>query len=146
MEIGYNGKILLLFVALTLVDIIVIEFHYGPVGDWNELWRYHVIYWALQSGIPLLWAIKAKSWQPLRILPLWLFGLEDTAFYLLQWRIPEKFWGISMVGIWEPGWGWALAMNTTGLALFLLLDLVFQGKIIKIKQEIIAKKLKKYFL
>lgn len=142
MKIGRNGKILLLFLALTLLDIIVNEFHYVPVGDWNEIWRYHIIFWVLQYGVPLGWAIKIKNWQPLRICLLWLFGLEDTAFYLLQLRIPERFWGVSIILVWEPGWDWTLAMNTIGLVMFLLLGSGFLEKVVSTKQEIIAKKLK----
>ena len=142
MKIGRNGKILILFVALTLLDIIVINFYYAPVGDWNEVWRYHIIYWILQYSIPFAWAIKIKNWQPLRMWLLWLFGLEDTAFYLLQLRIPERFWGVSIVGIWEPGWNWAFPMNMLGISLFLLLSFRFLERTLTTKQTMITKKLK----
>jgi len=119
------GKILFLFFFLTLLDILIVELYYRPLEAWSGIWRYHVVYIALQYGIPLLWAIKTRSWYPLQTWILWLFGLEDTAFYLLQGRIPERFWGVSIAGVWQPGWDWVFTINTIGLTLLLLLNLEF---------------------
>lgn len=104
--------------GLTLLDIAVVETFYRPAADWANIWRYHMIYWALITVLPLLGSYFTKSLLPLLTYVLFFFGVEDTLFYGLQGYLPETYWGVTIAGIFnEPALQTVLWLNIIGLVL-----------------------------
>jgi len=107
---------LLLFLALTVVDIIVVESYYRPSGAWDTVWLWHQIYFILWASLPLLLCVRLRRILPASVILAFLFGIEDTMFYLLQLRSPSPVYlGVAIVGIWEPTLQTGLAVNLLGL-------------------------------
>ena len=111
--------LIILCLSLTLLDIAVVENFYRPIcqtsEDWQIIWKWHAIYISLIVILPLLTAIKQKSFIPLGAWLFFLFGLEDTLFYALQGFLPQQYWGIQILGIWEPLLSQVLPINLFGL-------------------------------
>ena len=74
---------LLLFLALTVVDIIIIESYYRPSGEWDTIWLWHQVYSILWVSLPLLLCVRLRRILPVSVIVAFLFGIEDTMFYLL---------------------------------------------------------------
>lgn len=106
---------LLLFLGLTLLDIIVVESYYGPRGAWDRIWLWHYVYAVLWISLPLVLCVRLRRILPASVVVAFLFGIEDTAFYLLQLRSPV-YLGVAILGIWEPTLQIGLALNLLGLA------------------------------
>ena len=107
---------LLLFLALTVVDIMVVESYYRPNGAWNQVWVWHQIYFILWTSLPILLCIRLRRIIPASVIVAFLFGIEDTMFYLLQLRSPSPvYFGVAILGIWEPTLQAGLTANLLGL-------------------------------
>lgn len=106
----------LLFLALTLVDIVVVECYYRPRGAWDTVSSWHQIYSILWISLPLLLCVRLRRILPASVIVAFLFGIEDTMFYLLQLRSPSPVYpGVAILGIWEPTLQTGLAVNLLGL-------------------------------
>jgi hypothetical protein len=109
---------LLLFLALTLIDIMVVECYYRPRGAWDTVWLWHQIYFILWISLPLLLCGRLRRIVPASVIVAFLFGIEDTMFYLLQLHFPSPVYtGVAILGIWEPTLQTGLAVNLLGLAM-----------------------------
>lgn len=119
--------LIILCLALTLLDIFVVETFYRPVcitsEDWQIIWKWHLIYVALIVTFPLLSAVKLRSFLPLGAWLFFIFGLEDTLFYALQGYLPNQYPGIQILGIWEPLLSQVLPINLLGMSLILSITL-----------------------
>ena len=115
--------LIILCLGLTLLDIIVVEGYYRPLEAWDRIWVWHVIYRTVFMLTPLFFAYCLKSFVPLATWIYFLFGLEDTAFYLLQGSLPVKYLGIHVLGVWEPSMVQVLQLNFVGLIIILVFTL-----------------------
>lgn len=102
---------------LTMFDIIIVEVFFRPSSAWNQIWKYHIIYWTLIAALPLIASYKTCSLIPLLTYILFFFGVEDTLFYGLQGYLPKTYWGVSIAGFWQPSLSLVLALNAAGLML-----------------------------
>ena len=88
----------------------------------------------------------------IRSIPLatWLFfvfGLEDTMFYALQGYLPPQYWGVSVLGFWEPSLNLISFFNLLGLVTILLFTLVsyrLEGMFHLIAKDRPSKRIKEY--
>ena len=104
---------------MTLVDIVIVETLFRPTQAWQDIWIWHYFYVPLQFIIPLLVAWYFKSMIPTSALLFWHFGIEDTLFYAAQGYLPEKYWGVEMLGLYEPSLIQGLIINSFGIILIL---------------------------
>ena len=128
--------------ALTILDIIIVETFYRPIcitsEDWQIIWKWHMLYGALIAMVPLFVAIKLRSLIPLGTWLFFIFGLEDTLFYVLQGYLPLQYPGISILGIWEPLLVQVLPINLVGFSLILVFTLNI-GNVSQFIKRLIAK-------
>ena len=129
--------LIILCLSLTLLDIAMVETFYRPVcqtsEDWQIIWKWHAVYASLIVTLPLLTAIKQKSFIPLGTWLFFIFGLEDTLFYALQGYLPQQYPGIQILGIWEPLMSQVLPINLLGVILIFSITLgnwkpIFSGR------------------
>jgi len=106
-----------LSVALTLLDILVVEIVYRPTSDWDNIYKYHIIYLTLIVALPLITTYKLCNLMPMATWIFFLFGLEDTLFYGLQGYLPKIYWGVYVCGIWEATLNQVIVINTIGIIL-----------------------------
>jgi hypothetical protein len=66
-------------------------------------------------------SLKLRNFIPLSIILAFAFGIEDTMFYLLQFKLPVRYVGVEILGVWEPSFATALTFNLLGLVLICLL-------------------------
>ena len=109
------GLTVLVFLLLTLLDIIVVEGYYRPTAAWGSIWFWHYLYFILYVGIPIFMALKLRSFVPLSMIVAFAFGIEDTLFYVLQFRLPATYVGVEILGVWEPSFTTGLIFNLIGL-------------------------------
>ena len=110
------GLTVLVFLLLTVLDIIVVEGYYRPTGSWGSIWFWHYLYFILYVGTSMFMALKLRSFIPLSIIVAFVFGVEDTLFYVLQFTLPASYVGVEILGVWEPNLTTGLIFNLVGLA------------------------------
>jgi hypothetical protein len=113
-------SLILLCLALTILDIAVVETQYRPLQAWDRIWVWHRIYGAIWMLAPVLCAAVLRSLVPWATWFFFVFGLEDTMFYALQGYLPPRYWGVSIFSLWEPPLNFVLLVNIIGLATILL--------------------------
>ena len=106
---------LLTFLLLTVLDIIVVEGYYRPNQAWSNIWIWHEIYFILYLATSVAMSLKLRSFIPLAIIVAFIFGIEDTVFYMLQFTLPARYLGVEILGVWEPSLTTGLAFNLLGL-------------------------------
>lgn len=119
----------MLFLLLTLLDIIVVEGYYRPTDAWGSIWVWHNIYAILYVGIPIIISLKLRSFIPISIIIAFAFGIEDTTFYALQSTLPAHYIGVEILGVWDPSVATALILNLMGfifIFVYLMIVLVFE--------------------
>ena len=114
------GLTALTCLLLTLLDIFVVEIFFRPDQIWEEIWKYHYFYWSLIIATPVLLAWVTKSLVPFATWLFFGFGIEDTIFYALQGYLPDVYWGVSIMGNWEPTVNEVLTLNVIGVALIFI--------------------------
>lgn len=124
--------VILLCFLLTLLDIIVVEGHYRPLQDWDRIWVWHRIHLTVFVITPLLMVYFLRSFVPLATWFFFHFGLEDTLFYALQGYLPPHYYGISILGFWEPSLNLVFQINLLGLIAILLFAVFATNKPIKL--------------
>ena len=107
----------LAFLLLTVLDLIVVEGYYRPNQAWSSIWIWHGVYLILYVGTSIAMSIKLRSFMPLAIIVAFVFGIEDTVFYMLQFTLPARYLGVEILGIWQPSLTTGLAFNLLGLIL-----------------------------
>jgi hypothetical protein len=115
--------LIILCLGLTILDIVVVEGHYRPLEAWDRIWVWHLIYRTVFLLTPLFVAYCLNSFVPLATWFFFLFGLEDTLFYLLQGFLPVQYLGVHVLGIWEPSMVQVLQLNFLGLIIMLVFTL-----------------------
>ena len=122
MSAGLRGlwALLLICFGLTVLDILVVETFFRSEGLWDLIIFWHVPYWIAIFLFPLIFAYETKSYIPLAGWLFFLFGLEDTLFYALQGSLPVRYWGVMVMGVWEPSLWFVLQVNVVGLFLMVL--------------------------
>ena len=105
----------LAFLLLTVLDIIVVEGYYRPNQAWGGVWIWHEVYFILYVGTSIAMSLKLRSFIPLAIIVAFVFGIEDTVFYMLQFTLPARYVGVEILGVWEPSLTTGLAFNLLGL-------------------------------
>ncbi len=116
-------SLVLLCLALTVLDIAVVEIHYRPLQAWDRIWVWHRIYTIVVFSTPVLLASVLSSSIPLATWLFFVFGLEDTMFYALQGYLPPQYWGVSVLGFWEPSLNLVSFFNLLGLITIILFSL-----------------------
>ena len=114
------GLTALTCLVLTLLDIFVVEIFFRPEQIWGEIWKCHYVYWSLIITTPVLLAWVMKSLVPFAVWLFFGFGIEDTLFYALQGYLPDIYWGVSIMGSWEPAVSEVLILNVIGVALIFI--------------------------
>jgi hypothetical protein len=72
-------------------------------------------------------SIKQHSYVPLLTYALFLFGVDDTLFYLFHGYLPQVFSGVNFLGvISQPSLALGLTINCVGI---LLTGLALAGKL-----------------
>jgi len=112
----------LLFFALVVLDIVVVEGIFRPAGLWNVIWLWNIIFWTVIILLPITVAIRLQTHLPLYVPLLVAFGLEDTAFYMLQLRLPMYYVGVSILGIWEPNRDIVLMLNLFAVVIVAMIE------------------------
>ena len=113
---------LLLFLGLTGLDIIVIESYYRPSGAWDTVWLWHQIYFILWTSLPILLSVRMRRILPVSVIVAFIFGIEDTMFYILQLHLPSPVYlGVAVLGVWEPTLRVGLGLNMLG---FIMIGMV----------------------
>ena len=115
-----------LFFGLVILDIVVVESVFRPSALWNEIWVWNIIFWTLIVALPIAVAIRMRSHLPLFIPLLVAFGLEDTAFYLLQLQLPMYYVGVSILGVWEPNREVVFMLNLLGMSIAVIIESVYR--------------------
>jgi len=115
-----------LFFVLVVLDIVVVESLFRPSALWNEIWVWNIVFWTLIVVLPIAVAIRIRTHLPLYIPLLVAFGLEDTAFYLLQFQLPMYYVGVSILGIWEPGRDVVFMLNLLGMSIAAIIESVYR--------------------
>ena len=105
---------------LTILDICVVETVYRPLGRWDVIWQYHYLYWSLIIILPILTSILLKNIILIATWIFFIFGLEDTLFYILQGYLPKIYYGVTICGIYEPKVSQVLMFNNIGIFLMLV--------------------------
>jgi len=105
----------LAFLLLTVLDIIVVEGYYRPNQAWSRVWTWHAVYFVLYVGTSVAMSLKLRSFVPLAIIVAFVFGIEDTVFYMLQFTLPARYLGVEILGVWQPSLTTGLAFNLLGL-------------------------------
>lgn len=121
---------------LTVLDIIIVETYYRPTFAWNKIWQWHNVFILLIYSLPLVTSVLTKSLIPFTSLVYFFFGIEDTFYYSLQGYLPEIYWGVAIMGIWEPKLNYVMMINIFGVVLMIILMFMFhiieaQYKVIK---------------
>lgn len=116
-------SVIILCLALTVLDIVVVEAHYRPLQAWDRIWIWHRIYMVIFVLAPVLLVYALNSLTPLYTWMFFVFGLEDTTFYALQGYLPPRYWGVSILGFWEPSLSLVLLINLLGPVTILLFTL-----------------------
>lgn len=107
--------LVLVCLFLTVCDIVAVELHYRPLGAWKRIWVWHCIFLWSAFLIPLVISYFLKSVVPLGTWLFFGFGLEDTVFYGLQGYLPDRFIGVSVLGVFEPSLLQVLVFNLIGI-------------------------------
>lgn len=127
------GLTLVYLFVLTGLDILVVEGYYRPTGTWGTISVWHLpLWWIGFITLPLILALSAQS-----IIPLWLpvaakFGVEDTLYYMMQLRLPEKYQGVSILGIWEPSLFIGIMLTLVGVSIlpcFVLTQTILESRL-----------------
>ena len=107
---------LLFFLVATMMDIAVLNlcFWTGMVS-WEKIPYYHNVWRSLWIVAPLILIMKYQSLVPVVADICFLYGVEDTVFYLVQGIIPAKFTGAFLCSFWEPTWNQVIFLNINGL-------------------------------
>ncbi len=116
-----------LFFVLVVLDIAVVESIFRPFKLWNAIWMWYIVFATLVIVLPIAVCIWMQTHLPLYIPLLNAFGLEDTAFYLLQLQLPTYYVGVSILGIWEPNRYTVLMLNLVGVALVGIIELLYHA-------------------
>jgi hypothetical protein len=111
-----------LFFVLAALDIAVVEGIFRPFRLWNAIWLWNIVFWTMIIMLPLTVALRMQTHLPLYIPLLVAFGVEDTAFYLLQLKLPVYYVGVSILGIWEPNRDIVLALNLVAVIIVLIIE------------------------
>ena len=117
----YRLSAILIFYAITIADIIIVEEIFRPTGVWEYIGYYHFAMFQILAPIIMIAGfILTLDWRfPAYLFILLIFGLEDTFYYLLQGKeIPEQLpwlWG-------SPTRIELLLRNVIGVSLILLLE------------------------
>jgi hypothetical protein len=111
-----------LFFVLAALDVAVVESIFRPFRLWNAIWLWSIVFWAMIIVLPLTVAIRMQTHLPLYIPLLVAFGVEDTAFYLLQLKLPMYYVGVSILGISEPNRHIVLALNLVAVIIVLIIE------------------------
>ena len=133
-----NGKIigiiafLAISISLVLLDIFIVEIFYRPTEDWGNIWKYHCIYLGLIAILPIMASIKLRSLMPMATWIFFITGIEDTLFYWLQGYLPEIYWGVYVLGVWEAPLEFVLKANILGIVCIL----VYLAIVCKLKIEL----------
>ena len=117
----------LIFLVLVALDIAVVESIFRPSALWNKIWMWYLVFGTLVVLLPLMVAARMQTHLPLYIPILVAFGLEDTAFYSLQLKMPTYYVGISILGIWQPDRGVALVLNLLGVLTVVVIELFYRA-------------------
>mgnify|MGYP001066163625 CR=1 FL=1 len=113
---------LLTFLALTVLDIAVLNIcFYSGVISWHLIPLYHNLFGAVLMATPAILCLRHNSSVPLFLYPLFLLGVEDTLFYLLQFKLPSKYSGVWIAGVYEPHLPQVVMLNMLGVALATLI-------------------------
>ena len=107
--------LIVLCIALTVLDIAVVELHYRPLTAWNRIWVWHALFLWCAALAPAVACYFLKSLVPLGTWLYFLFGLEDRVFYGLQGYLPVRYWGVHILGVWEPALVEGLLFNLVGV-------------------------------
>lgn len=110
----------LFLLAMTILDIVVVETLFRPTQSWDTIWMWQVFYIPCQFLVPIAVAWRSKSLIPMSAMLLFPFGIEDTMFYALQGYLPIKYWGVPILGVWEPSLIQGLMINALGISLITL--------------------------
>lgn len=128
MKVNIIWFVAIFCLAVTILDIAVVETIYRPNELWDKIGDYHRTLLILVIVTPLYAAALSNSLVPLTSWLFFLFGLEDTLFYALQGYLPEIYYGVSVMGFWEPTLGTVLILNVLGLALMAALNIFLYKK------------------
>lgn len=116
-----------IFFVLVALDIVIVESIFRPSALWNKIWMWYIVFGTLVIVLPLMVAAGMQTHLPLYIPILVAFGLEDTAFYSLQLKMPTYYVGISILGIWEPKRDVALILNLLGVLIVVVIELFYRA-------------------
>lgn len=117
----------LIFFVLVALDIVVVESIFRPSALWSEIWMWNIVFGTLVIVLPLMVAARMQTHLPLYIPILVAFGLEDTAFYSIQLKMPAYYVGISILGIWEPKRDAALVLNLLGVLVVVVIEMFYRA-------------------
>ncbi|MHA1821418.1 MAG: hypothetical protein ACTSU2_17590 [Promethearchaeota archaeon] len=119
---GLTTSIILLL-ALTLNDILVVRYVFLPLSAWDLISYYHIAIWMVMTySLYFICFYLSKDWRSSIYLYLFLtFGLEDTLYYWLGLKpIPDRLtwlWG-------QPTAPMLIIHNLIGIALVFVFEYI----------------------